>query len=188
MPVARINLQHPTSANNIRPSTSVTETPKLITSPLENNQSTSNTPSSNNQDILEFIYEYSPHIIAIQETHLRPSDKINLRNYTTYRSDRLTHQGGGTAISSSQNATGRSQNSAYLKRCAEDDDDGDDGNDEDPETRTIERDTQDYNHSRSSTVIFKRVAFRDANSDECDEMDSDSGTDYTSKKEEKMIC
>ncbi|GIY35792.1 RNA-directed DNA polymerase from mobile element jockey [Caerostris extrusa] len=51
-PKLRINLQHPTSANNIRPSTSVTETPKLITSPLENNQSTSNTPLSNNQDIL----------------------------------------------------------------------------------------------------------------------------------------
>ncbi|GIY36765.1 hypothetical protein CDAR_231061 [Caerostris darwini] len=48
----KINLQHPTSVNNIRPSTSVTETPKLITSPLENNQSTSNTPLSNNQDIL----------------------------------------------------------------------------------------------------------------------------------------
>ncbi|GIY44006.1 hypothetical protein CDAR_514891 [Caerostris darwini] len=47
-----INLQHPTSANNIPPSTSVTEIPKLITSPSENNQSTSNAPLSNNQDIL----------------------------------------------------------------------------------------------------------------------------------------
>ncbi|GIY96443.1 nucleic-acid-binding protein from transposon X-element [Caerostris extrusa] len=48
-PKLRINLQHPTSANNIPPSTSVTEIPKLITSPSENNQSTSNAPLSNNK-------------------------------------------------------------------------------------------------------------------------------------------
>ncbi|GIY86504.1 nucleic-acid-binding protein from transposon X-element [Caerostris extrusa] len=51
-PKLRINLQHPTSANNIPPSTSVTEIHKLITSPSENNQSASNAPLSNNQDIL----------------------------------------------------------------------------------------------------------------------------------------
>ncbi|GIY63091.1 hypothetical protein CDAR_492211 [Caerostris darwini] len=54
----KINLQHPTSVNNIRPSTSVTETPKLITSPLENNQSTSNTKLSNNQGILPVSQQF----------------------------------------------------------------------------------------------------------------------------------
>ncbi|GIY14564.1 hypothetical protein CDAR_111711 [Caerostris darwini] len=71
-PKFRINLQHPTFVNNIRPSTSVTETPKLITSPLENNQSTSNTPLSNNQDILviktllqDFMLKFSTALEAL---------------------------------------------------------------------------------------------------------------------------
>ncbi|GFT51191.1 hypothetical protein TNCV_4518701 [Trichonephila clavipes] len=33
-----------------------------------------------------------------KETFLRPSDDLNLANYSTHRSDRLTHRGGGTAV------------------------------------------------------------------------------------------
>ncbi|GFU24648.1 protein-L-isoaspartate O-methyltransferase domain-containing protein 1 [Nephila pilipes] len=76
----------------------------------------------------------------------------------------------------------RPRNSAYLKRSAEDNDDEEE---EDPDSRTNDRDTQDYPHCRSSSVIFKRVAFSDADSDEFDEMDSDSGHDYCSRKREE---
>ncbi|GFY42949.1 putative RNA-directed DNA polymerase from transposon X-element [Trichonephila inaurata madagascariensis] len=36
--------------------------------------------------------------IALQETFLRPNIGFNFPNYSTYRNDRLTHRGGGTAI------------------------------------------------------------------------------------------
>ncbi|GBM17263.1 putative RNA-directed DNA polymerase from transposon X-element, partial [Araneus ventricosus] len=39
-----------------------------------------------------------PDVIAIQETHLNPGDKLKLVNYTTHGTDRLTHRGGGTAL------------------------------------------------------------------------------------------
>ncbi|GFU05335.1 RNA-directed DNA polymerase from mobile element jockey [Trichonephila clavipes] len=39
-----------------------------------------------------------PDIIALQETRLRPCHNLNLPNYKTYRTDRLTHRGGGTAV------------------------------------------------------------------------------------------
>ncbi|GFY56704.1 probable RNA-directed DNA polymerase from transposon X-element [Trichonephila inaurata madagascariensis] len=45
-----------------------------------------------------FISEHDPDIIALQETKLRPCHSLNLPNYKTYRTDRLTHRGGGTAI------------------------------------------------------------------------------------------
>ncbi|GBN51325.1 putative RNA-directed DNA polymerase from transposon X-element [Araneus ventricosus] len=45
-----------------------------------------------------FAQEWKPDIIAIQESHLNPGDKLKLVNYTTYRTDRLTHRGGGTAL------------------------------------------------------------------------------------------
>ncbi|GFR29667.1 protein-L-isoaspartate O-methyltransferase domain-containing protein 1 [Trichonephila clavata] len=74
----------------------------------------------------------------------------------------------------------RPKNSAYLKRSAEDNVEEDE-----PDSRTNERDLQDYPQCRSSSVIFKRVAFSDADSDEFDEMDSDSGHDYCSRKREE---
>ncbi|GBN77947.1 putative RNA-directed DNA polymerase from transposon X-element [Araneus ventricosus] len=43
-----------------------------------------------------FAQEWKPDVIAIQETHLYPGDK--LVNYTTHRTDRLTHRGGGNAL------------------------------------------------------------------------------------------
>ncbi|GBL82370.1 hypothetical protein AVEN_252527-1 [Araneus ventricosus] len=36
--------------------------------------------------------------MAIQEAHLNPGDKLKIPNYTTHRTDRLTHRGGGTAL------------------------------------------------------------------------------------------
>ncbi|GBN05498.1 putative RNA-directed DNA polymerase from transposon X-element, partial [Araneus ventricosus] len=45
-----------------------------------------------------FAQEWKPDVIAIQESHLNPGDKLKLVNYTTYRTDRLTHRGGGTAL------------------------------------------------------------------------------------------
>ncbi|GBM74247.1 RNA-directed DNA polymerase from mobile element jockey, partial [Araneus ventricosus] len=45
-----------------------------------------------------FAQEWKPDVIAIQESHLNPGDKLTLVNYTTYRTDRLTHRGGGTAL------------------------------------------------------------------------------------------
>ncbi|GFW12123.1 RNA-directed DNA polymerase from mobile element jockey [Trichonephila clavipes] len=40
----------------------------------------------------------NPDVIGIQETHLRPADRVSIPNYTCHRSDRTTHRGGGTAI------------------------------------------------------------------------------------------
>ncbi|GBN23336.1 putative RNA-directed DNA polymerase from transposon X-element [Araneus ventricosus] len=45
-----------------------------------------------------FAQEWKPDVIAIQETHLNSGDKLKLVNYTTYRTDKLTHRGGGTAL------------------------------------------------------------------------------------------
>ncbi|CAL1296039.1 unnamed protein product [Larinioides sclopetarius] len=42
--------------------------------------------------------EWRPDILALQETHLNNSDNLRIPNYTTYRTDRTTHRGGGTAI------------------------------------------------------------------------------------------
>ncbi|GFU75998.1 putative RNA-directed DNA polymerase from transposon X-element [Trichonephila clavipes] len=44
------------------------------------------------------IIDYNPDVIGIQETHLRPADRVSIPNYTCHRSDRTTHRGGGTAI------------------------------------------------------------------------------------------
>ncbi|GFY47187.1 RNA-directed DNA polymerase from mobile element jockey [Trichonephila inaurata madagascariensis] len=46
----------------------------------------------------DFVSEHDPDIIALQETMLQPCHSLNLPNYKTYRTDRLTHRGGGTAI------------------------------------------------------------------------------------------
>ncbi|KAF8788678.1 Nucleic-acid-binding protein transposon like protein [Argiope bruennichi] len=50
------------------------------------------------KELKYFILDWAPDVIAIQETHLRPSDNLKIPNYTSYRTDRLTHKGGGTAI------------------------------------------------------------------------------------------
>ncbi|GBN76416.1 RNA-directed DNA polymerase from mobile element jockey [Araneus ventricosus] len=39
-----------------------------------------------------------PDILALQETHLNPGDRLKFPNCLSYRTDRLTHRGGGTAI------------------------------------------------------------------------------------------
>ncbi|GBN78186.1 Nucleic-acid-binding protein from transposon X-element [Araneus ventricosus] len=44
------------------------------------------------------IDEKQPDIVALQETHLNPGVKLTIPNCTTYRNDRLTHRGGGTAL------------------------------------------------------------------------------------------
>ncbi|GBM32143.1 hypothetical protein AVEN_11927-1 [Araneus ventricosus] len=50
------------------------------------------------RELKYFIEEKQPDIIALQETHLNPGDKLTVPNYTTYRSDRLTHRAGGAAL------------------------------------------------------------------------------------------
>ncbi|GFX59988.1 RNA-directed DNA polymerase from mobile element jockey [Trichonephila clavipes] len=50
------------------------------------------------KELKECIVDYDPDIIGIQETHLRPADRVNIPNYTCHRSDRTTHRGGGTAL------------------------------------------------------------------------------------------
>ncbi|GFS83564.1 hypothetical protein TNCV_1657811 [Trichonephila clavipes] len=52
----------------------------------------------NLEELKESIIFHNPDLIGIQETHLRPPDRISIPNYTCHRSDRLTHRGGGTAI------------------------------------------------------------------------------------------
>ncbi|KAF8789881.1 Nucleic-acid-binding protein transposon like protein [Argiope bruennichi] len=50
------------------------------------------------KELKYFILDWAPDVIAIQETHLRPFDNFKIPNYSSYRTDRLTHKGGGTAI------------------------------------------------------------------------------------------
>ncbi|GBO40428.1 RNA-directed DNA polymerase from mobile element jockey, partial [Araneus ventricosus] len=45
-----------------------------------------------------FLLDWKPDILALQETHLNPGDRLKFPNYSSYRTDRLTHRGGGTAI------------------------------------------------------------------------------------------
>ncbi|GFX26794.1 probable RNA-directed DNA polymerase from transposon X-element [Trichonephila clavipes] len=48
-----------------------------------------------------FIEKHSPDILLIQETHLRPSDNLNIANYTCHRNDRISdgpRTAGGTLI------------------------------------------------------------------------------------------
>ncbi|GFT52012.1 RNA-directed DNA polymerase from mobile element jockey [Trichonephila clavipes] len=49
-------------------------------------------------ELTTYIADEDPDVGALQETFLRPSDDLNLANYSTHRCDRLTHRGGGTAI------------------------------------------------------------------------------------------
>ncbi|GFW38623.1 probable RNA-directed DNA polymerase from transposon X-element [Trichonephila clavipes] len=49
-------------------------------------------------ELTSYIADEDPDVVALQETFLRPSDDLNLANYSTHRCDRLTHRGGGTAV------------------------------------------------------------------------------------------
>ncbi|GBO18446.1 putative RNA-directed DNA polymerase from transposon X-element [Araneus ventricosus] len=44
------------------------------------------------------LLDWKPDILALQKTHLNPGDRLKFPNYSSYRTDRLTHRGGGTAI------------------------------------------------------------------------------------------
>lgn len=49
-------------------------------------------------ELLEFIEENDPDILLVIETKLKPKNKLFLKNYNIFRNDRLTDNGGGTAI------------------------------------------------------------------------------------------
>jgi hypothetical protein len=53
---------------------------------------------SKKYEFLNYLEGNSIPIALNNETHLQPSTKLICPNYITYRSDRLTQQGGGTAI------------------------------------------------------------------------------------------
>ncbi|GFU46373.1 putative RNA-directed DNA polymerase from transposon X-element, partial [Nephila pilipes] len=46
----------------------------------------------------DFIKKIEQDIIALQETKLKPASTLHLPNFTTHRTDRTTHAGGGTAL------------------------------------------------------------------------------------------
>ncbi|GFY05458.1 hypothetical protein TNCV_218401 [Trichonephila clavipes] len=52
----------------------------------------------NLEELKDSIIFHNPDLIGIQETHLRPLDRISIPNYTCHISDRRTHRGGGAAI------------------------------------------------------------------------------------------
>lgn len=49
-------------------------------------------------ELKNFLDEYSIDICLISETHAKPCNSLNIANYNTFRTDRLHHRGGGTAI------------------------------------------------------------------------------------------
>lgn len=53
--------------------------------------------SSKKNEMRAFIQERKPDILLLGETFLKPSHSLNEQNYITYRSDRSTREGGGTA-------------------------------------------------------------------------------------------
>lgn len=61
------------------------------------------TPWLTKEELREFLVEYNIDICLLTETHARPCNKINFPNYNTYRTDRIHHRGGGTAILSKRN-------------------------------------------------------------------------------------
>ncbi|GFU58473.1 RNA-directed DNA polymerase from mobile element jockey [Trichonephila clavipes] len=54
-----------------------------------------------------FVEKYSPDLLLIQETHLRPHHNINIPNYNCYRNDRIGdgRVGGGTLILTKKNVS-----------------------------------------------------------------------------------
>jgi hypothetical protein len=49
-------------------------------------------------EIINFLSKHDIDILLVSETHLKPTSRIRFPNYTTYRTDRPTNRGGGTAI------------------------------------------------------------------------------------------
>ena len=51
-------------------------------------------------ELQQLISKYQPLVICLQETHLRPQNKINLPNYTSFRHDHIqtNHASDGVAI------------------------------------------------------------------------------------------
>ncbi|GFY77854.1 RNA-directed DNA polymerase from mobile element jockey [Trichonephila inaurata madagascariensis] len=49
-------------------------------------------------ELEDYVSRHDPDIVTLQETFLQPCNSLNISNYTTYRNDRLTNRGGGTAI------------------------------------------------------------------------------------------
>ncbi|KFM76490.1 Protein-L-isoaspartate O-methyltransferase domain-containing protein 1, partial [Stegodyphus mimosarum] len=87
--------------------------------------------------------------------------------------------GASSNPSSSQSSVeSMTRNSAYLKRSAEENDDDDGALD----PRTNVGEDRKFANYKNTAVIFKRVAFSDADSDEFDDLDSDSGKDCFSMK------
>ncbi|GFT55626.1 nucleic-acid-binding protein from transposon X-element [Trichonephila clavipes] len=62
------------------------------------NKKTANNTFLCGKELKDCIIDYNPDVIGIQETHLRPADRVSIPNYTCHRSDRTTHRGGGTAL------------------------------------------------------------------------------------------
>ncbi|GFU88011.1 probable RNA-directed DNA polymerase from transposon X-element [Trichonephila clavipes] len=94
--------QNQTSQNRRRTSG---KSERLRTRKLKNSQQhlpfrnwNANDLKSNLEELKECIIDYDLDVIGIQETHLRPADRVSIPNYTGHRSDRTTHRGGGTAI------------------------------------------------------------------------------------------
>lgn len=89
--------------------------------------------------------------------------------------------------SNSEMAEERPNTPPYMQDDEVEDIEADDEENE-PERRTSDFHPLEYRQNRSSSVIFKRVAVSDIDSDDFDEMDSDSGTDYfTVKQEDKNL-
>lgn len=49
-------------------------------------------------ELKHFIEEHRIDVMLLGETHLKQSKKLKISNYITYRNDRPTRNGGGTAI------------------------------------------------------------------------------------------
>lgn len=54
--------------------------------------------SNKTQELKAFLRENRTDILLLGETHLKPSHKLKMENYTVYRNDRTPQKGGGTAI------------------------------------------------------------------------------------------
>lgn len=57
-----------------------------------------NSVSDKKQELTDFMEEERIDVMLLSETHLRATKTFHIRNYTTYRTDRQTGRGGGTAI------------------------------------------------------------------------------------------
>lgn len=53
---------------------------------------------SKRYNLSAFLDAHNPHIALICETHLKPSHKFTLKNYSIFRNDRPGRRGGGTAV------------------------------------------------------------------------------------------